>query len=1482
MGEASPEGQSASASLRGLLCTVAGEFGQSQAGTRSVSVSVQQLSHSVSITLLKVMVGSPAGMGQLIKYFESQSKRLDKQSLVPQVSCLNSDFESMIKFNGVPILPPAMTSSRRGELLQLKKSAMLLEKRHKARQRRQIMPKADGPSTERKLTFPETSPRPAARQLNFDSDMDRREDMPERLGATNPVSTLATAETGMGGEDFGLQTMDSVNSDFMSMDHGSIPKVFAGLALTSFKEQKISYDLDRLSRVLNVQDMASTSGSDVSDALGNTQTLGEDDLQDAQRLAQKFLHSNADGKGGHTTGFFHESQDTVVEVSPEPGTREDLSTSGFVDNTASSNLEHTQTSLGSSPGCGSANTTGTTDSQRSNRSSPKSLKNAVHFASFLTEYNTTTSQLFERPTIVKKKMPYEQSVDHAVPDISSEAVVPIIGDPAEARQRLAHKSSEGDTRSNPLLNRVALNPDSDSSPVTPPFDPTSGMPFQSYGKSEPYSSDKENDASNSKSASGLGHKKSPERSGRPSSKDQTSPDMSHRWASQRRAHEKRFPSAVSPDTLVRGYKSDDSSGRSPHSPTEWQAHPHSIQITGATCGVGPQHLPSHVDQSSAGPACLPATSNADLALSLVTLSTGVVSVGQTSVSDSQGSNKSATLTGGTSESSSSTIKDDLSARDSSNLAMNIVVTGHGSVNIDTAQQEKGCSGSIPKCDVNRDKNEKPTKGTSEASLSPKKLNTDIIANSSDERNHFQEQGETPPRQFVRKGSYTLSEPSPALIKARARYHEETSKQTIPVCAGMPKKIEVEAHGGDSTSNNIQAAGEAQRVQRKLPNVTTDCSKAQADHSKGNTSSLSGSHEAEREGKAEHINKYLSQVQFQNSMNLSCQSWDGANQAAGTMSHDVSQNQHPSEKKEQIGGDESMSQALELLGSEDSITEHSSMLDVLKSLAESVQGSRDTTGSVTELLSLHQQQMDQERQALIQQQERDMEELFVQQRRDMLLLEAEIKAAQQFEKEQQEFLIENLPENIKVKARNYDGEYSPEHTGTFKQDSFSGGGPAVDATGRQESPSDHIHSLDNRRPQSHHHHNHHQHRSAVSANNNNVEKNLQLQPKSFPGAVSAKMVQRAKKVSPYPLLKKGKVSPYSPRSAWDESQTQVKTVSDDSFSPRDGPMSIAVPGYSPSTSSPRFHRPLMLRSPLKYSTQHRRDMRISIPPEVHTPEMQAKFAKVSAVAKGFLTRCLLQSDKVQELVKTIKDTREFAFKFQTETPVKKGVFTPQDRSLLERIVAQLQAALLDVHEIFFEIPCGERMALIEQTRNKEFGKRVKMSKDSLRGSGPRVSQATLKALERKRKAKEAEASVVSTARPRTAPPSNNSPRCQNHTDVSGPLRRHFGFLISRALKPLQGQGHHHPEVTVGTRQDPARSDKERPRTAPVKQLTRPKRITALSSKQMNNPSTSSSETIRESPKQGLSKSSSAAATKVVSKTKGASVKPVSNRPGKSWR
>lgn len=42
----------------------------------------------------------------------------------------------------------------------------------------------------------------------------------------------------------------------------------------------------------------------------------------------------------------------------------------------------------------------------------------------------------------------------------------------------------------------------------------------------------------------------------------------------------------------------------------------------------------------------------------------------------------------------------------------------------------------------------------------------------------------------------------------------------------------------------------------------------------------------------------------------------------------------------------------------------------------------------------------------------------------------------------------------------------------------------------------------------------------------------------------------------------------------------------------------------------------------------------------------------------------------------QDTRNFAFSFQAETPIKKGTFSREDRILLERIVAQVIFLVID--------------------------------------------------------------------------------------------------------------------------------------------------------------------------------------------------------------
>ena len=178
----------------------------------------------------------------------------------------------------------------------------------------------------------------------------------------------------------------------------------------------------------------------------------------------------------------------------------------------------------------------------------------------------------------------------------------------------------------------------------------------------------------------------------------------------------------------------------------------------------------------------------------------------------------------------------------------------------------------------------------------------------------------------------------------------------------------------------------------------------------------------------------------------------------------------------------------------------------------------------------------------------------------MLLAAEIKAAQELEKEQQEFLIQNAPENIKVQARGHDGEYSPEHTSNFD---ISGSHDMEEA----------MNSLHNRRPQS--------------------------QLKSSQGSMKTGQTRPT-------LRRKSPGSGFNTTSdsmANESHQTRVKTVSsDDSFSPRAAPprdpvhIGRNIPDFSPS-NSPRIHRPSVLRSPLKLSSAVRREGRVIVPPEV---------------------------------------------------------------------------------------------------------------------------------------------------------------------------------------------------------------------------------------------------------------------------------------------
>ncbi|XP_049645049.1 centriolar coiled-coil protein of 110 kDa isoform X2 [Suncus etruscus] len=141
-------------------------------------------------------------------------------------------------------------------------------------------------------------------------------------------------------------------------------------------------------------------------------------------------------------------------------------------------------------------------------------------------------------------------------------------------------------------------------------------------------------------------------------------------------------------------------------------------------------------------------------------------------------------------------------------------------------------------------------------------------------------------------------------------------------------------------------------------------------------------------------------------------------------------------------------------------------------------------------------------------------------------------------------------------------------------------------------------------------------------------------------------------------------------------------------------------------------------------------------QVFSAEVQAKFDKITAVARGFLTRRLMQTDKLKQLRQTVKDTMEFIRSFQSEAPLRRGVVSAQDASLQERVLAQLRAALYGIHDIFFVMDAAERMSILHHDREV---RKEKMLRQMDKMKSPRValSAATQKSLDRKKYMKAAD-------------------------------------------------------------------------------------------------------------------------------------------------
>ncbi|XP_034544116.1 uncharacterized protein si:ch73-100l22.3 isoform X2 [Notolabrus celidotus] len=125
--------------------------------------------------------------------------------------------------------------------------------------------------------------------------------------------------------------------------------------------------------------------------------------------------------------------------------------------------------------------------------------------------------------------------------------------------------------------------------------------------------------------------------------------------------------------------------------------------------------------------------------------------------------------------------------------------------------------------------------------------------------------------------------------------------------------------------------------------------------------------------------------------------------------------------------------------------------------------------------------------------------------------------------------------------------------------------------------------------------------------------------------------------------------------------------------------------------------------------------------------------LSAAVKGFLTRRLLKTERVAQLVRTVRDTRQLLQALQQQSAGTGEFSSRQDLLLQERVTLQLRAARYEVNDIFFSLSAGERMQLISWDRElaRERELRDRAGTQAIPEEGVRCRTATQKSLERKR-------------------------------------------------------------------------------------------------------------------------------------------------------
>ena len=269
-------------------------------------------------------------------------------------------------------------------------------------------------------------------------------------------------------EEQALATLDSLQSDFASLEQmDSLPQDYNGIPLTNRKQQQIIHMLTKLSTALNIEDtLTSTTNSNVS---GEPHTeIAEQTKDDITGRKGNKVYS--EGSGCVQNGANQRNNSQVLAGELERNV-DDSSLSITSDSnvtgpsqqgsilSSSSNQSRTRMSpSGSSSILSSASSV----SASRLRMSPKSLKNTVHFSSFITEISTSASQSMEDKISVRKlDITPASSTNFDNPDganLSSENV------PKNSKSSGSRSGPSVSQQPESLLSKVALSPSVDGSP----------------------------------------------------------------------------------------------------------------------------------------------------------------------------------------------------------------------------------------------------------------------------------------------------------------------------------------------------------------------------------------------------------------------------------------------------------------------------------------------------------------------------------------------------------------------------------------------------------------------------------------------------------------------------------------------------------------------------------------------------------------------------------------------------------------------------------------------------------------------------------------------------------------------------------------------------------------------------------------------------------------------------------------------------------